>query len=80
MDARRHEKSGFVIVFPERACRRVGPTIPDRVAAVSARRRPCTVVPLRSGHAAKRAAVLVKVRCLNAEIRALKSAGLRQHP
>jgi hypothetical protein len=72
VQAQREKQSDVVVAFPtERARLRAVRALPEIFAPVSAPHRGSTVVPLRCGHAAKRAAVLVKVRRLNAEIQAL---------
>jgi hypothetical protein len=79
MQAHTNEQSDVVVAFPtERARRRAARTIPEIFAPIGAPYRRCTVAPLRRGDAAKRAGVLLKVRCLHAEIEAL-TAGLRGH-
>jgi hypothetical protein len=72
MRAQINKPSNVIIAFPtERARRRAARSISEMLAPVSAPHRGCTVVPLRCGDAAKTAAVLLKVRRLNAEIQAL---------
>src|SRR5271156_5087956 len=72
MQAQREKQSDVVVAFPtERTRLRAVRALPEIFAPVSAPHRRSTVVPVRCGHAAKRAAVLVKVRRLNAEIQAL---------
>ena len=79
MQAHENKHSDVVVAFPtERARRRGARTIPEIFAPIGAAYRPCAVVPLRRGHAAKRAAVLLKVRCLHAQIEAL-TTGLGWH-
>jgi hypothetical protein len=72
MQAQREKQSEVVVAFPtERAQRRAVRATPEIFAPTSASHRRSTVVPLRCGHAAKRAAVLVRVRRRHAEIEAL---------
>jgi hypothetical protein len=71
MQARRGRQTDVVIAFPTQHARRR--PIPEICASVSASRHPSTVVPLRCGHAAERALILVAVRRLHAEIEALTS-------
>jgi hypothetical protein len=79
MQAHINRQSDVVVAFPtERSRRHAARAIPEIFAPIGAPHRRCTVVPLRRGHAAKRAGVLLKVRCLHAEIEAL-TTGLRRH-
>ncbi len=79
MQAHMNKQSDVVVAFPtERARRRDVRTTPEIFAPIGAPYRRGTVAPLRRGDAAKRAAVLLKVRCLHAEIEAL-TTGLRGH-
>jgi len=79
MQPQREKQSDVVVAFPtERARRRAVPA-PESVAAVSALHRRSVVVPLRCGHVAQRAAVLVKVRRLHAEIEALTTVGQQRN-
>jgi hypothetical protein len=79
MQAHKIQQSDVVVAFPtERARRRAARTIPEILAPAGAPYSRCTVAPLRRGDAARRAGVLLKVRCLHAEIEAL-TTGLRRH-
>ena len=73
MQARREKQTDVVIAFPTEHARRR--PIPEICASVSASRHPSTVAPLRRGHAAEKALILVAVRRLHAEIEALTSLG-----
>jgi hypothetical protein len=75
MQAQRQRQSDVVVAFPiERARRAVAPT-PAILAPLSSSHRRSIIVPLRRGHAANMAAILVRVRRLDAEIEALTSLG-----
>jgi hypothetical protein len=79
MQAHIDEQPDVVVAFPTAGDRRrAARSIPDIFAPIGETGRRCTVVPLRRGHAAKKAGVLLKVRCLHAEIEAL-TTGLRGH-
>jgi hypothetical protein len=79
MQAHINKQSAVVVAFPtERARRRAARTIPELSAPVGAPSRRCTVALLRRGDAAKRVGVLLKVRCLHAEIEAL-TTGLHRN-
>lgn len=78
MQAHQNKHSDVVVAFPTERARRGARIIPEIFAPIGAPYRPCAVVPLRRGHAAKRAAVLLKVRRLQAEIEAL-TTGLGRH-
>jgi hypothetical protein len=69
----RKRSSGVVVEFPtDRTRRRAARPTPEFLTPVSALpHRGSVVVPLRHHHAAQRAAVLVKIRRLHAEIEAL---------
>jgi hypothetical protein len=72
MQAYINAQSDVVVAFPiEPARRRAVQKVPDVLAPIDVPYRGCTVVPLRRGSAAKRAAVLLKVRALHADIEAL---------
>jgi hypothetical protein len=70
MQAHINTQPDVVVAFPTESA--------SRRAPIGTPHRRCTVVPLRRGHAAKRVGVLLKVRCLHAEIEAL-TTGLRRH-
>lgn len=72
MPTQREEQSAVVVAFPtEHARRRAIRPSREPLAPAGALYRRSSVTPLRSGPAASRAAILVKVRHLHAEIEAL---------
>jgi hypothetical protein len=59
----------IVVEFPTmRSQQRPVRVVPEIFAPSGAPRRRCAVLALRTGRAAHRAAILVKIRCLHAEI------------
>jgi hypothetical protein len=74
MQAPKNKCSDVIIAFPSEPARRCAASpMPAVLASVGASHRGI-VVPLHCGHAARRAALCVKVRRLHAEIEALMSA------
>jgi hypothetical protein len=72
MQAHINAWSDVVVTFPtEPARRHAVRSIPEVLVPIDVPHRCCTVVPLRRGSAAKRAAVLLEVRALHADIEAL---------
>jgi hypothetical protein len=72
MQAHIEESSDVILAFPMERARKVQPPT-EVIVPAALRRRRCTVLPLRRGDAAKRAALLVKLRCLHVEIQALNA-------
>jgi hypothetical protein len=61
-----------IVVFPLHRARSVE-RVPELPVPTTLQLRKCAVLPLRRAEAARKAALLVNLRCLNAEIRALKA-------
>jgi hypothetical protein len=62
-----------VIAFPMQRARTHDVNLADVVIPAALRRRPCSVLPLRRGDAARTAALLVKLRWLHVEIQVLNA-------
>jgi hypothetical protein len=75
MQALTQETFRGIVVFPlDRVRARSAGRVPELPAPSAIKRRKCAVLPLRRADAARKAALLIKLRCLNAEIRALKGS------
>jgi hypothetical protein len=72
MQAHIEEPSDVIVVFPMERAREVQPPT-EVIVPAALRRRRCSVLPLRRGEAARRAALLVKLRWLHVEIQALNA-------
>jgi hypothetical protein len=68
------QKPPRVIAFPMQRARARDIHPAEVVVPAASRRRRCAVLPLRRAEAGRRAALLVKLRCLHVEIQALNAA------
>ena len=62
-----------VIAFPMQRARARDAHLAEVVLPAALQPRPCTVLPLRRGDAARKAELLVKLRSLHVEIQALNA-------
>ena len=77
MQSQIQETADVIVLFPLQRTQVSAVQPLTDVVVPDTRHQPCTVVPLRRAHAAKRAVLLVNLRRLQAEIQALKAGAPR---
>jgi hypothetical protein len=73
MQAQIEDPSDVIVAFPMQRARSRNIHLAEVIVLAALRRRRCSVLPLRRGEAARRAALLVRLRWLHVEIQALNA-------